>query len=163
MAKGVVVPHSVSSDLSQPALGNNHLSLLDLCCKQSRLHDLRCKQPRSRTPRQNCLSADGLRFFYDSERSPSKMFCVDVNFSVLSQSWAGSAIIIRAWAGSAVIIKARSSVDNATCVQLRSCDCVKAQFNLEKNTKASVSFELFTGVRAATNHVVLVFVRLAEH
>jgi len=91
------------------------------------------------------------------------MFCVDVNFSALSQSWAGSAIIIRAWAGSAVIIKARSSVDNATCVQLRSCDCVKAQFNLEKNTKASVSFELFTGVRAATNHVVLVFVRLAEH
>ena len=115
-AKSVVVPHSVSSDLSQPALGNNHLSSLDLCCKQPRLHDLCCKQPRSSTPWQNCLSAHGLRFFYDSERSPGKMFCVDVNFSVLSQAWAGSAIIIKAWAGSAVIIKARSSVDDPTCV-----------------------------------------------
>ena len=94
-AKGVVVPHSVSSDLSQPALGNNHLSSLDLCCKQPRLHDLCCKQPRSPTPWQNCLSAHGLRFFYDSERSPGKMFCVDVNFSVLSQARAGSAIIIK--------------------------------------------------------------------
>ena len=69
-AKSVVVPHSVSSDLSQPALGNNHLSSLDLGCKQPRLHDLCCKQPRSPTPRQNCRSAHGLRFFYDSERSP---------------------------------------------------------------------------------------------